>query len=404
MDLCIIITRMINRLLQTKLQNRIAHFPAVVLLGPRQVGKTTLALTIAKHYNSVYLDLQDPREIRKLSDPNRYLEAHVDKLVILDEVHRAPEIFQILRGSIDRGRQKGIKTGRFLLLGSASITLLKQTSESLAGRIATVELPPVSLLEIAPNMTDELWLKGGFPESLLAGTADQSLIWRDNFIRTYLERDIPEFGPRIPVETLYRFWTMLAHSQASLVNAAQLARTLSISGKTVARYLDFMVDLLLLRRIRPFHANVKKRLVKTPKIYVRDSGVVHALLDISNRDTLFRHPIFGASWEGFVIDNLLAVAPERTIPSFYRTIAGAEIDLILEFPGLSEKWAIEIKGGSSPKPTRGFYNALTDIEPDMAFVVYAGEERYPLADGVDAIGLSQLAQLILDKSKENFSS
>lgn len=389
----------IGRSLKKKILDLIAHFPAVALLGPRQVGKTTLALEIAKQCNSIYLDLQNPKEMRKLSDPDRYLEGHVDQLVILDEVHRAPDLFQILRGLIDRGRQKGIIAGRFLLLGSASMTLLRQTGESLAGRIATVELPPVGLLEIAPQRADHLWLTGGFPESFLASSAEQSLMWRNNFIRTYLERDIPELGPRIPVETLYRFWTMLAHCQGSLVNAAQLARALSVSGKTVARYLDLMVDLLLLRRITPYYTNVKKRLVKTPKIYVRDSGIVHALLDIPNRDALFRHPIFGASWEGFVVDNLLAVTPEQTVPSFYRTIAGAEIDLILEFPGLSEKWAIEIKGGSSPKPTRGFHNALTDIEPDMAFVVYAGEERYPLANGVEAIGVSQLAQLLVDKSR-----
>jgi predicted AAA+ superfamily ATPase len=191
---------------------------------------------------------------------------------------------------------------------------------------------------------------------------------------------------------------MLAHCQGSVLNAAQLARSLAVDGKTVARYLDLMVDLLLVRRLQPFHANVKKRLVKSPKIYVRDSGVVHALLGIPDREALFGHPVVGASWEGFVIDNLLSVAPDRTLPSFYRTSAGAEVDLILEFPGLSEKWVIEIKSGSVPKPTKGFYNAIEDIEPDYSFVIYAGDERYPIAEGVDAISLSEIAQMLTKRS------
>jgi predicted AAA+ superfamily ATPase len=224
------------------------------------------------------------------------------------------------------------------------------------------------------------------------------MTWRDNFIRTYLERDIPELGPRIPAETLHRFWTMLAHCQGSVLNAAQLARSLAVDGKTIARYLDLMVDLFLVRWLQPFHANVRKRLVRSPKVYVRDSGVVHALLGIPHREALFGHPIAGTSWEGFVIDNLLSVVPERTLASFYRTSAGAEIDLILEFPGFSEKWAIEIKSGSAPKLTRGFYNAIEDIEPDRSFVVYAGDERYSISEGVDAVGLSELAQILLSRS------
>ena len=368
------------------------------MLGPRQVGKTTLAEAIADDRESVYLDLEDPRDRNKLSDTTRYLGEHENKLVVLDEVHRVPELFQTLRGSIDRGRRKGFRTGRFLLLGSASTELLKQTGESLAGRIAYVDLPPLGVLEVSEADRDKLWLRGGFPDSFLAATDAHTMTWRSDFIKTYLERDIPNLGPRIPAETLRRFWTMLAHSQGHVLNAAQLARSLAVDGKTIARYLDLMVDLLLVRRLQPHHVNVKKRLVKSPKIYVRDSGIVHALLSIPDREALFGHPVVGSSWEGFVIDNLLSVAKDGTLPSFYRTSAGAEIDLILEFPGLSEKWAIEIKSGSTPKPTKGFYNAIADIRPDKAFVVYADEERYPLSAGVDAIGLTQLCQALANKS------
>ena len=388
---------MIERDCYHEILDRLDYFPAVVLLGPRQVGKTTLALEISRNRESIYLDLQDPIQRRKLVDPNRYLDAYHDRLVILDEVHRVPQVFDSLRGSIDRGRQMGCKSGRFLLVGSASMALMKQSGESLAGRVAFVELSPVGANEISASNTEQLWLRGGFPDSLLAPSDRQSMLWRDHFIRTYLERDIPEFGPRIPAETLRRLWTMLAHSQGSVLNAAQLARSLSVAGKTISRYMDLLTDLLLVRRLPPFHANVRKRLVKAPKYFVRDSGIVHALLEISNRDALYRHPIFGMSWEGFVIDNLLTVASERTLPSFYRTSAGAEIDLILEFSGLSEKWAIAINSGFQPKPRRGFYGAMEDIQADRAFVVYAGEERYSVQDGVDAIGLLELMQLLASK-------
>ena len=386
---------MIERERYKTVLDRLALFPAVALLGPRQVGKTTLAKDIAEDQESVYLDLENPSDRNKLTDAARYLEEHEEKLVVLDEVHRVPELFQTLRGLIDKGRRRGHKSGRFLLLGSASMDLLRQTGESLAGRIAYVDLPPLGVLEVNREEKEKLWVRGGFPDSFLAETDEHSMMWRDNFIKTYLERDIPDLGPRIPSETLHRFWTMLAHCQGSVMNAAQLARSLAVDGKTIARYLDLMVDLLLVRRLQPFHANVKKRLVKSPKVYVRDSGVVHTLLNIPDREALFGHPIVGASWEGFVIDNLLSAAPNRTLPSFYRTSAGAEVDLILEFPGLSKKWAIKIKIGSAPKPTKGFYNAIEDIEPDKSFVIYAGDERYPIAESVDAIGVTEMAQMLL---------
>jgi len=392
----VIITSMIKRSHYQKVSALLAQFPAVVLLGPRQVGKTTLAQEIAKDRNSLYLDLEKPKDRIKLSDANRFLEAYENKLVVLDEVHRTPDLFQSLRGLIDRGRSRGYKAGRFLLLGSASVDLLRQSGESLAGRVVYIDLHPFHALEINEPRHEDLWLRGGFPDSFLAKTDEESMLWRDSFIWTYLERDIPVLGPRIPAETLYRFWMMLAHVQGSILNAEKLAQSLAVSSKTIVRYLDLMVDLMLARRLQPYHAKVKKRLVKSPKVYIRDSGIMHALLNIQNRNILFGHPSAGPSWEGFVIENLLNVASRRILPSFFRTSAGAEIDLILEFPGLSRKWAIEIKLGSVPKISRGFHSALQDIEPDKAFVVHSGEDRYPLSVGVEAIGLPEISSLLQD--------
>ena len=375
--------------------DRLGQFPAVALLGPRQVGKTTLAESIAARSlagrQTVYLDLEAPADRARLADPAHYLAAHEDKLVILDEIQRAPELFQTLRGLIDSGRRRDRRAGRFLLLGSASIELLRQSGETLAGRIAYVELGPLDILEVGDAESEKLWIRGGFPDSFLAGSDEASAVWRENFIRTYLERDIPQLGPRIPAETLRRFWTMLAHAQGGLHNAAQFARGLAVDGKTVARYLDLMVDLLLVRRLPPYHANIRKRLVKSPKVYVRDSGIVHALLALDDGEAVLGHPVAGGSWEGFVVENLLSVAPERTAASFYRTAAGAEVDLVLELPGIG-RWAIEIKRGLAPRLDRGFHQAREDLEPERAFVVYSGEGRYPMAEGVEAIGLQDMAR------------
>jgi predicted AAA+ superfamily ATPase len=384
---------MIRRRLHSCILERLRQFPAVALLGSRQVGKTTLAERIAKDRPCVYLDLESPADRDKLSDPILYLSAHEEKLVILDEVHRVPELFQALRGLIDRGRGKGVRSGRFLLLGSASIELLRQSGESLAGRIAYVELDPFDGLEVESTRINRLWTRGGFPESFLAADEPQSVRWREQFIRTYLERDIPALGPRVPAETLRRFWTMLAHSQGGLLNAAQFARGLAVDGKTIARYLDLLVDLLLVRRLMPWHQNTGKRQVKSPRVYVRDSGIVHALLGIGDHEALLGHPVVGASWEGFVIQNLMAVAPERTIAGFYRTGAGAELDLLLEVPG-GELWAIEIKRGLTPRLGKGFHQARADLSPSRCFVVYPGQERYPLEQQVEAIGLHDLMRAL----------
>lgn len=379
---------MIRRRVEAELVARLDEAPAVVLTGPRQVGKTTLALSVAEGRDSIYLDLESETDRARLAEPELYLADHADELVVLDEIHRAPGLFRALRGVIDRERREGKRTGRFLLLGSAALDLLAQSGETLAGRVAFVELAPFGVGEVDSEGLDSLWVRGGFPESFLAKEDAASLRWRRDFIRTYLERDIPQLGPRIPAETLRRLWTMLAHGQGGLLNMAQLARGLGVSGVTVGHYLDLMVDLLLVRRLPPKLANAGKRLVRSPKVYVRDSGIAHALLGLVDKEALLGHPVVGPSWEGFAIENILDLAVD-VAPSFYRTSGGAEIDLVLTWPD-GREWAIEVKRSLAPKLERGLRSALDDIAPERAFVVYPGEERYRLADDVWAIGLPGL--------------
>ncbi len=378
-----------GRRLRTRIVDLLPHFPAVVLLGPRQVGKTTLSLEIGEQQPSIYLDLESEEDRAKLANPARYFADHENELVILDEVQRVPELFQQLRGIIDSGRRRGKANGRFLLLGSAAMDLLQQTGESLAGRIAYMELGPFDPLEIDSKGIDKLWVRGGFPRSFLAQTDDLSLQWRRNFIRTYLERDVPQFGSRVPAETLRRFWTMLAHNQSQMLNAANLARGLGVDGKTVAGYLDLLVDLLLVRRLPAWHRNLGKRLVKSPKIFIRDTGITHALLGIRDKEALLGHPVVGQTWESFVMEALISVAPEGTEAHYYRTSNGTEVDLILTLPG-GGIWAIEVKRSSAPKLERGFHSACADLEPKKRFVVYPGTERFPLDEFTDAIGIVEL--------------
>ena len=377
----------------------LARQAATALLGPRQVGKTTLAHEIARTGASLYLDLQARADRAKLDNPRYFLRQYQDRLVVLDEIHRAPELFPELRGLIDEGRRAGRRTGRFLILGSASVELLKQAGETLAGRIEFVSLDPLDVLDVDSDekaMTS-LWVRGGFPDSYLAGSDRDSLAWRRNFVRTYLERDLSEFvQTRLPAETLGRLWTMLAHSQGTPLNIATLARSLAISAPAVSRYVDALTGLFLLRRLPPFVANVRKRLVKSPKVYIRDSGLLHALLDIGGFESLAGHPVAGLSWEGFVIENLLAAAPRGTRASYYRTAAGAEIDLVLELPGRLHPWAIEVKRGLAPRLGRGFHSAKADLQPERAFVVYAGDERHPIAESTELIGLPEMAGLLAE--------
>jgi uncharacterized protein len=380
---------MIVRQAEGRLSAMLDKFPGVVLIGPRQVGKTTLAQAVADHLGAqaVYLDLELPSNRAKLVDPELYFHQHENELVILDEIHRVPELFQPLRGIIDQRRRKGKRTKQFLLLGSASIELMQQSSETLAGRIDYLELTPFLAAETGP--IDQLWVRGGFPDSFLAPNDRDSFDWRRALIRTYLERDIPNLGLRIPAETLGRFWQMLAHNHSQMLNAARLAASLGVSGQTVARYLDIMVDLLLVRRLTPWESNAGKRLVRAPKVYVRDSGLVHALLGIGDPEELLGHPIVGASWEGFIIENLLAALPEGASSSFYRTSAGAEIDLLLQL-GPRRLWAIEVKRSLDPHPSKGFHIACDDVKATRRFVVYPGQERFRIDGATEAIPLIAL--------------
>jgi predicted AAA+ superfamily ATPase len=383
---------MIQRHLTAQLKDGLAHAPAVALLGPRQVGKTTLALEVGNELNALYLDLESEQDRAKLEQPELYLADHQDRLVIIDEIHRAPGLFPVLRGLIDQGRRAGHRSGQYLLLGSASLDLLKQSGETLAGRIAYLELSPLHLLEVSAPSIDHLWVRGGYPDSLLAADDSHSLRWRQDFIRTYLERDIPQFGPRIAAETLRRFWGMLAHHQGGLLNTAQFARNLGVDAKTAASYLDLLVDLLLVRRLQPWHANLGKRLVKTPKVYIRDSGLVHALLAIPDKESLLSHPVVGQSWECFVIETILTCVPREVQSYFYRTSGGAEIDLLLVWPN-GNKWAIEVKRSLAPKVERGFHAACLDLEPERKFLVYPGTERYRSSTDIEVISLAELAEL-----------
>lgn len=392
---------MIRRHLEDVIRGALLRSASVALIGPRQVGKTTIALDISNLSPAVYLDLEDRLDLAKVRDIRLYYESNNDKLLILDEVQRLPELFPEIRGIIDRERRKGNKIGLFLFLGSASIDLLQQSGESLAGRITYLELYPINVLEYSnrePEKINELWLRGGFPESLLAKSDGVSLEWRLDFIRTYVERDIPQLGQkRIPATTLERFWTMLAHNQGGVFNASQLARNFDISSVTINRYLDLMVDLLLVRRLMPWTYNTGKRLTKSPKVYVRDSGITHALLNIENFNNLLSNPIVGDSWEGFVIENILSLISSRVKFYYYRSPGGAEIDLILEFAD-GETWAIEIKKGSVPKLSKGFYIACDDLKPDKKFVVYSGNDTFPFAHDITAISLYDMMKQVRTKS------
>ena len=389
---------MIERNIEKQVRVALQNQAAVALIGPRQVGKTTLALKLGETMPSVYLDLESPRDIAKLSEPELFFERNSDKLVILDEIHRTPELFRVLRGVIDRSRRHGRRTSLFLILGSASIDMLRQSGESLAGRIAYIDMTPITATEVEPGRTvqERLWLRGGFPDSFLALSDSASLAIRQNFIRTYLERDVPQFGPRVPAETLRRLWTMLAHNQGQMLNASRIASGLDVSSPTVNRYIDLLVDLFLVRRLEPLHTNTGKRLVKSPKLYIRDTGLLHALLRLETLDDLSGHPVFGSSWEGFVIETLVMACQGARV-SFYRTSAGAEVDLVLDLEGKEGRWVVEVKRGLNPTVTRGIRSSMEDLNPERAFIVYSGDETYPVTKNIDAISLTDIAKLIRER-------
>ena len=384
-----VMMRMIPRESKLRVERLLARAPAVVLTGPRQVGKTTLALDIARERGAAYLDLERPSDRAKLADVDAYCRRNAERLVIFDEIQRIPDLFEPLRGVIDRRRRDGRRTGHFLFLGSASIDLLRQSGETLAGRVAYCEMTSLNVGEVGAERLDDLWSRGGFPESLQAGEDADSFEWRLDFIQTYLERDIPALGPRIPSETLRRFWTMLAHNQGQTFNAAGLAKSLSLSGVTVARYLDLMVDLLLVRRLVSWRGNLGRRLVKAPKTYLRDSGVCHALLGIESLDSLLGHPVAGSSWEGLVIENVASALPAHASLGYYRTVGGAEVDLVIEL-GAGEIWAVEIKRSTAPRVSRGFHSACEDLRPARKLVVYPGLESFSLGQNIEAVPLSEV--------------
>ncbi len=389
---------MYRRLAEPILKKLLAQFPAVVLLGPRQSGKTTLAVAKKNQLeNAYYLDLELPSAQRQLDDPEALLLAHRHQLVILDEVQRFPELFSVLRGIIDLRRRDGETAGQYLLLGSASGVLLQQTSESLAGRVAQLELTPFQLREVLSRGAacadmNSLWIRGGFPLSWMATDDAASLTWREMFISTYLDKDIPALGPRIPATTLRRLWTMLAHNQGALLDQSKLAASLAISGQTVNRYIDLLCDLMLVRRLPAWIGNVGKRLVRSPKVYVRDSGIVHALLGLQDFDAVLSHPVAGASWEGFVIEQLIAAAPQAQA-SFYRTSHGAEADLILTFRS-GETVVIEVKRSSAPKVSKGYYLAATDVGATRKLLVAPVDNSFPMKDGIEVINPLVAATLI----------
>ncbi|WP_256003409.1 MULTISPECIES: ATP-binding protein [Pedobacter] len=391
---------MIRRNLTEKLIAGLQNVPVVALLGPRQAGKTTLALQIAEQLSktSEYLDLELDSDMNKLDDPEAYLRKFSGQLLIIDEVQRKPDLFRVLRGLVDMRKRNGEKAGHFLLLGSASRDLLQQSSETLAGRIRYIELTPFNALEIINHdplgfNPDKLWFRGGFPDSYLASSDEQSWEWRNDFISTYVERDIPLMGPQIQPNRMKKFWSMLAHYHGQQAVYSELGKSLEVSHTTIKSYLDILVDFYMVRQIQPWSGNTKKRLVKSPKIYIRDSGLLHKLLNIPGFDDLMGNPVLGASWEGFVIENIIVQLPGTWQYSYYRTTTQTEVDLVLEGPN-NQVWALEVKRSSAPRPGRGFYAACEDIGATQKFVIYGGKERYPLQENTEAIGLAEFLQLV----------
>ncbi|MEO8921287.1 MAG: ATP-binding protein [Caldimonas sp.] len=383
---------MISRETAAEIRQRLAFYPGVVLLGPRQVGKTTLARAIAaERAGSLVLDLERIADRAQLVQPELFLAAHRSRLVVLDEVQFAPEIFASLRPEIDAAR----RPGRFLLLGSASGHLLRQQTESLAGRVSYLELGPLAASEVPADAfsLQRLWLRGGFPVSYLAPSDPLSYAWRQDFVETFLQRDLPALGVGVAAETLHRFWRMLAHLHGQLFNASQLGLSLGgASHTTAARYLDVLVDTMMVRRLEPHFVNLGKRLVKAPKIYVRDSGIVHALLGVASIDDLQSHPIAGASWEGFCVEQIHAHLPEGASAGFYRTAAGTELDVLVTTG--KRRIGFEIKFSQAPKPTRGFWQALDDLNTTHAYIIAPVERRYPLARSVEVIPIGDVSEVL----------
>lgn len=375
---------LIKRSIEDFVLQNLRVFPAVALLGPRQCGKSTLAKMLSEKIPSfLYLDLQNPVDLNKLNDPVLFFEANKEATFCIDEIQLMPELFSVLRSIIDQNRQNG----RFILLGSASRELIRQTSETLAGRIGLVEIHPFSVNEVNENpyfQLNKFWLRGGYPESYLSETDEDSKLWRENFIRTYIERDIPQLGFQIPALQLRRLLTMCAHNQGQLLNLSKLGESLSLTHPTVRRYIDLLEQTFILRTLQPFEINVKKRLVKSPKVFIRDTGILHRLLQIDQFNDLMGNPVFGSSWEGLVIENILSTLRDW-LPFFYRSAVGDEIDLVLV---KGERIiAIECKASASPVLTKGFWKSLEVINPGKTFVIVPVSGSYPIKQNVTVCGL-----------------
>jgi len=370
----------VDRAITDAITQRLKNIPAVAILGPRQCGKSTLAKKIIEGFdNALYLDLELPSDINKLRDPEAFFSLNQNRLICLDEIQRAPELFKVLRGVIDADG----RNGQLIILGSASPELIRQSSETLAGRVAYIELTPFLAHELEAakraSALRDLWLRGGYPRSCLSQNVQASFTWRLDFIRTFLERDIPQFGFKIPARKLERFWQMCAHVHGQLLNSSKLGESLGVSHHTIRSYLDILDHTFIMRVLQPYETNLKKRLVKSPKIYIRDSGLLHALLGIETHNDLLGHPVYGTSWEGFVLENIIASLP-RWRPYFYRTAAGTEMDLILEKG--QHRIAVECKASTAPEVTKQFWNALRELNLQKAWIIAPVDEAYSIAPNV----------------------
>ena len=384
--------KLIDRKAQSLVKQNLETFPAVVILGSRQCGKSTLIRMMANQLGDfLYLDLQNRDDWAKLNEPSLLFQNNAERTICLDEIQLRPELFSVLRSEIDRDR----RLGRFILLGSASQSLIKNASETLAGRIGIIDLTPFLVTEVA-SLTDfdlkRFWWRGGYPDSYNATSDESSVLWRENFIRTYVERDIPLLGYQITSMQMLRLMTMLAHSQGQLLNASKLGESLGVTHPTIRRHIDILEQTYLVRTLQPYFTNTKKRLVKSPKVYLRDSGLLHQLLSIRNFNELLGQPIFGASWEGLVVENVCASLRNAT-SSFYRTATGDEIDLIVE--KADKTIAIECKASTAPNVTQGFWKSLDDIHPDKAYVVAPVETSFDLKNGVKVCNLIELLDFII---------
>jgi uncharacterized protein len=383
---------MIKRAIQKKVEESLTAFPVVGILGPRQVGKTTLAKEILKKFSSsLYIDLELPSDRNKLNDPELFLYENKNKLIIIDEIQLKPELFSVIRALVDKDR----KNGRFLILGSSSPNLLKQSAESLAGRIFFHNLSTFLISELREDNStiNRLWIRGGFPDSFLAKNEQASIDWRESFIKTYLERDIPYFGINIPSLQLRRFWMMIAHSHGSIWNASKIASALGVSPPTARHYLDILEETFIVRQLLPFYPNIKKRIIKSPKVYIRDSGLLHTLFSISSKNELLSHPSAGHSWEGFVIEQIINSLSNKYLTYFYRTSAGAEVDLVI-VKGDQPVLCIEIKLSLSPLPAQGFFNAMNDLNCKNGIIVYPGDDEYSIKHNVKVIPFVKLSHYL----------